>query len=186
MWKTNSTTAIAETDENRGDDVERDRQHRDYDHDQKVECGADAQRPGRVAEPAKEPQAPQIEMLNRDHHDHRRERDARNIAEPAEQQRTRDQQRRGIDQHRERRTRAERPVGDAGADIDAAGDAAEACGRQIGDAEPQQNAGRRPAAARRAPSPAWCTAARRSRRSWPAPARRRRWSARRRTDRRCA
>src|ERR1700749_887144 len=71
-------------------------------------------------------------MLDGDPHDDRRQPRARNAAEPAEEKNAYDQQHGGIDQDRQWRTCAECPVGNAGTDIDAAGDAAKASGRDVG------------------------------------------------------
>jgi hypothetical protein len=89
---------------------------------------------------AHQAQTPKVEMLHGDDHDDGRQRRTRNAAKPAEKKAARDQQRGGIDQNRQRRARAESAVGDAGADIGAAGDAAEAPGRHIGDAKLAQHA----------------------------------------------
>ncbi len=73
-----------QTYENRQNDVEGDRQHRNDDHNQEIECRADAERCRSVPDPAKEPQTPEIEMLYGNYHDHRRKRHSRNVTEPPE------------------------------------------------------------------------------------------------------
>jgi hypothetical protein len=77
-------------------------------------------------------------MLDRDHHDRRRQHRARDIGEQRKQQRRRRQHRYGIDHHRNRAPSAEGAVGQARPDIDAAGDAAENSRKRIGNAETDQ------------------------------------------------
>ena len=83
---------------------------------------------------------PGIDVLDRDHHDHRRQHRARHIGEQRKQQRRGRQHRRGIDDHRKPAAPAEGAIGEARTDIDAVGDAAEAGRDRVGDAEAHQQA----------------------------------------------
>ena len=70
-------------------------------------------------------------MLNGDDHDHRREGHTRYLAKEGEKKGAGDQKRHSVDQHRQGCTSAKRPISDAGADIDTAGNAADARGGKI-------------------------------------------------------
>jgi hypothetical protein len=79
-------------------------------------------------------------MLHRDHHDHGGQRNAGYRGDEWKQQRKCCEYRRAMHQHRKRRPAAEGAIDDAGANIDAAGDAAKGRGENVADAEPCQQA----------------------------------------------
>jgi hypothetical protein len=60
------------------------------------------------------------------------------LPEPAKEKRAGDEHDRRTDQNRQRAASAEGPIGDAGADVDAAGDSADARGGDVADAEAEQ------------------------------------------------
>src|ERR1700677_1027278 len=124
--------------EHRRDDIDGDGKHGNRHHDRKIESDVEAVSVGPARQCSHQPQAPDIEMLNGDDHDHGREGHTRNLAKHGEKKGARYQKRHSVDQHRERCTGAKRPVSNAGADIDAAGNAADAGGGEIADSKPHE------------------------------------------------
>ena len=138
MRTTNSNNASAI--EHRRHDVDRDRQQRDEQTDTEIERDRTALRRSRPEQSPRQLAGPGVDMLDRDHHDRRRQHRARDIGEHGEQQRGSRQHRHGVDEDGERALPAERAVSQTRPDIDAVGDAAKGRGNRVGNAKANQQA----------------------------------------------